>query len=224
MRKDDFLEILRDYLKQGFNPYEIENIICQYESYFLEGYLQDKDDLQIIDSLKSPKAIAEELFRQKKYENIKEEKIKNKIKILFLNLKNNIKNFYTKTIKYIDTKLTPDIKSPNKLNKFYIRLIIYLMSFILFCIYFLMMFVIIFIIIFSIILSVALLLIFIQLMDFYKDVLQILLLLFFNLIFFIGSEILFWQLFISIIRVILKGIKKYCNWLRTKKLYFKVKK
>lgn len=224
MKKDDFLDILRDYLKDKFNPYEIENIICEYESYFLRGYLDHKKDIEIIDTLKSPKIIAEELFRQKKYENIKEEKLKNIIKRRYIYAKQSLNGLYRRLKKYMDDKLTADIHSYKKLNNISKKFTIYIISFLLFFIYFVLISMIILISILSIIFSVSLILILIEGIKFYAHITQISWLLFFILIFCIGCEILFWQMFISIIKVILIGIKKYCNWLKIKGIYFKSRK
>ena len=55
MTKNDFLDILRDYLKGTFSELEINDILRDYEEFFLNGELQGKSNEEIIKSLASPK-------------------------------------------------------------------------------------------------------------------------------------------------------------------------
>ncbi|MEG1254339.1 DUF1700 domain-containing protein [Clostridium sp.] len=66
MNKNDFLDILRDYLKGTFNQHEINDILRDYEEFFLNGELQGKSDEEIIKNLGSPKSIAKELIEEMK--------------------------------------------------------------------------------------------------------------------------------------------------------------
>lgn len=66
MTKNDFLDILRDYLKGTFSELEINDILRDYEEFFLNGELQGKSDEEIIKSLGSPKSIANELIEEMK--------------------------------------------------------------------------------------------------------------------------------------------------------------
>ena len=74
MKKEDFLEILRDYLKKGFSEDEVMDILRDYEEYFVDGIIEGKSEMEIIQSLGSPKEIANELLAES---NIKSE---NKVK------------------------------------------------------------------------------------------------------------------------------------------------
>ena len=62
MKKEDFLEILRDYLKKGFSEDEVMDILRDYEEYFVDGIIEGKSEIEIIQSLGSPKEIANELL------------------------------------------------------------------------------------------------------------------------------------------------------------------
>ena len=64
MKKEDFLEILRDYLKKGFSEDEINEIVRDYEEYFVDGLIEGKTEMEIISSLGSPKEIANELLSE----------------------------------------------------------------------------------------------------------------------------------------------------------------
>ena len=66
MNKNDFLDILRDYLKGTFSQLEINDILRDYEEFFLNGESQGKSDEEIIKGLGSPKSIAEELIEEMK--------------------------------------------------------------------------------------------------------------------------------------------------------------
>ena len=70
MKKEDFLEILRDYLKKGFSEDELTDILRDYEEYFVDGIIEGKSEIEIIESLGSPKEIANELLKES---NIKDE-------------------------------------------------------------------------------------------------------------------------------------------------------
>lgn len=82
MNKNDFLEILRDYLKGTFSELEINDILRDYEEFFLNGELQGKSDEEIIKGLGSPKSIAKELSEEMKGQTIgpdKSSEIKDKV-------------------------------------------------------------------------------------------------------------------------------------------------
>ncbi|MEG0372281.1 MAG: DUF1700 domain-containing protein [Clostridium sp.] len=64
MSKQEFLDILKDYLRGYFTLSEIEDILRDYEEYFLNGELEGKTEKQVIESLGSPKSIAEDLIRE----------------------------------------------------------------------------------------------------------------------------------------------------------------
>lgn len=66
MNKNDFLDILRDYLKGIFSQIEINDILRDYEEFFLNGELQGKSEEEIIKGLGSPKSIANELIEEMK--------------------------------------------------------------------------------------------------------------------------------------------------------------
>lgn len=74
MNKNDFLDILRDYLKGTFSQLEINDILRDYEEFFLNGQLQGKSDEEIIRGLGSPKSIAQELTEEMKGQSPKAEK------------------------------------------------------------------------------------------------------------------------------------------------------
>ena len=69
MKKEDFLEILRDYLKKGFSQDEVNDIVRDYEEYFVDGIIEGNSEMEIISSLGSPKEIANELLAESNIKN-----------------------------------------------------------------------------------------------------------------------------------------------------------
>ena len=45
MKKEDFLEILRDYLKKDFSEDEVMDILRDYEEYFVDGIIEGKSEI-----------------------------------------------------------------------------------------------------------------------------------------------------------------------------------
>jgi len=110
MSRIDFLEILRDYLKGSFSQLEINDILRDYEEFFLNGELQGKSDEEIIANLGSPKNIAKELIMEIKgegKENLGSENFKSKVskdtKNLWKNVKKEGKKAGNKTKKFLDS-------------------------------------------------------------------------------------------------------------------------
>ena len=90
MKKEDFLEILRDYLKKDFSEDEVMDILRDYEEYFVDGIIEGKSEIDIIQSLGSPKEIANELLAES---NIKSEnKVKGKVESFFIEAKGKFKS------------------------------------------------------------------------------------------------------------------------------------
>lgn len=67
MSRNDFLDILRDYLTNHFSESEIEDILRDYEEFFLNGQLEGKSEDEIANSLGSPKQVANELISEVKF-------------------------------------------------------------------------------------------------------------------------------------------------------------
>ena len=118
LNKTEFLEILKDYLKKDFSESEVNDILRDYEEYFVDGLIEGKSDMEIIASLGSPKSIAKELILQTKEKNIEEEKIintdvlndkfskfKSDMKKGYSILKDEAKEKYSKSKENIDGKI-----------------------------------------------------------------------------------------------------------------------
>ena len=210
MKKEDFLEILRDYLKKDFSEDEVMDILRDYEEYFVDGIIEGKSEIDIIQSLGSPKEIANELLAES---NIKSEnKVKGKLESFFIEAKGKFKSGLNKFKVNLNDK--EHVKSRKKIELLQILLTIILLPFA-----------------FAIVCStigVGLGLIgslialvagtpfAISLMNVMPEVKMVII---FAFIAYIGFEILIWQLFIIVVRLEKKAFKIYLTWLKTNKLY-----
>ena len=210
MKKEDFLEILRDYLKKDFSEDEVMDILRDYEEYFVDGIIEGKSEIDIIQSLGSPKEIANELLAES---NIKSEnKVKGKVENFFIEAKGKFKSGLNKFKVNLNDK--EHVKSRKKIELLQILLTIILLPFA-----------------FAIVCStigVGLGLIgslialvagtpfAISLMNVMPEVKMVII---FAFIAYIGFEILIWQLFITVVRLEKKAFKIYVTWLKTNKLY-----
>lgn len=210
MKKEDFLEILKDYLKKGFSEDEVTDILRDYEEYFVDGIIEGKSEIDIIQSLGSPKEIANELLAES---NIKSEnKVKGKLESFFIEAKGKFKSGLNKFKVNLNDK--EHVKSRKKIEILQVLLTIILLPFA-----------------FAIVCStigvgigligslIALVVgtpFAISLMNVMPEVKMVII---FAFIAYIGFEILIWQLFIIVVRLEKKAFKIYVTWLKTNKLY-----
>ena len=96
MNKEEFLDILKDYLKGHFSAYEIDDILRDYEEFFINGKLEGKSEEEVAKGLGSPKQVATELIREMKgsvgEENYAKENIDTIKSEEFNHRENNMKN------------------------------------------------------------------------------------------------------------------------------------
>lgn len=136
MSKNDFLDILRDYLKGFFSELEINDILRDYEEFFLNGELQGKSDEEIIKSLGSPKSIANELIEEMKGQrkttgntnNEFKDKLSKRAKSLWENIKRQGKKIGNKTKEFLDSNSVIN----GKISSAGVKLIIVVISVMLF--------------------------------------------------------------------------------------------
>ena len=112
MNRKEFLDILRDYLKKDFSEDEINDIIRDYEEYFVNSEIEGKSDLDTIAALGSPKSIARDLINQIKDEDRTNNK-KDKIEDIYINSKRKIKESCFKCKDFLEEKLTPSLSNDN---------------------------------------------------------------------------------------------------------------
>lgn len=225
MNKREFLEILKDYLSNHFSDDEVNDILRDYEEYFIYGEIEGKSDLQIIESLGSPKSIVRDLVGE-----MKESKINNSNKKFdkfhdgVNQVKIRLKDSYYKTKDVINNKLTPNLKNDDEgLSTKLIKVLLACLSFGLMCIWVLFI-----LMMASAGLTIgALNIAFIALLGtsgplFGLDS-SIASLIVFSSIGIIGFDILVVQVYLYIMKLGKKIYKQYINWLRNKKKYIHAK-
>lgn len=210
MKKEDFLEILKDYLKKGFSEDEIMDILRDYEEYFVDGIIEGKSEMEIIQSLGSPKEIANDLLAQSNIKN--ESKIKGKAESIYIEAKGKVKSGLNKFKVNLNDK--EHVKSRKK-----IKLLQLLITILLFPFAFGIALATVgagFGLIGSLILAVVGTPFAVSLTNVMPEVKMVI---FFACIAYIGFEILIWQLFIAVVKLEKKAIKVYTRWIRTNQLY-----
>ncbi|MGL6105716.1 DUF1700 domain-containing protein [Romboutsia sp.] len=210
MRKDDFLEILKDYLKKSFSEDEIMDILRDYEEYFIDGAIEGKTEIEIISGLGSPKEIASELLAENNANN--ENKIKSKVENLYITFKSKCKSVLNKFKVNLNDK--NHVKSRKKISFIQILLTLILLPFA----FGIGMSTIGFGVglvgsIFAAIVGTPFAISLISVMPEVKMVVV------FGSIAYIGLEILLWQLFIAIFKLEKRAVKIYLTWIKTNQLY-----
>lgn len=222
MNRKEFLDILRDYLKKDFSEDEINDIIRDYEEYFVNGEIEGKNDLDTIAALGSPKVIAKDLINQIK-ENESNSNKKDKIEEICINGKRKIKEYYFKGKNFIEEKLTPSLNN-NSFSEKAIKVILFLLSLMLIVPSFMAVCFMVFVAS-MLALSLIIFIMTIPLMvSFSWSAPQIVFFFIFLSIAFIGFQILGWQVFIFIAKYMKKIYKTYINWIKTKKIYINAMK
>lgn len=225
LNKKEFLEILKDYLSNHFSQDEVNDILRDYEEYFIDGEIEGKSDIQIIESLGSPKSIVRDLVEEMKeskinYNNKRFDRIHDSLSQIKLRTK---ETFY-KTKDVINNKLTPNLKSDEDgLSTKLIKFLLAGLSFILLIIWIIFILV----MVSAGITIVALNIAFIALIGtsgplFALD-LSIALLIVFISIGIIGFDILGIQVYLYILKLGKTLYKRYMHWLKNKKKYIVAK-
>ena len=210
MRKEDFLEILKDYLKKDFSEDEIIDILRDYEEYFVNGAIEGKSEMEIISSLGSPKEIANELLAQSNIKN--ENKAKGKLESFFIDIKGRFKSWLNRFKVNLNDK--NHVKSRKKIEAMQILITIILIPIAFSIVTTTIAYGV------SLIASVLAMIIGAPFMvGLMKVMPEIKMVIIFGLMAYIGLEILMWQLFIFVVKLEKKGLKIYMTWLKTNKLY-----
>lgn len=223
MNRKEFLDILRDYLKKNFSEDEINDIIRDYEEYFVNGEMEGKSDLDTIAALGSPKSIAKDLINQINEDESKNTK-KDKIEDIFIKSKRKIKEYFFNCKDFLEEKLTPSLSDNNSLSNKGVSLILFLLSLVLIIPAFI---IVCFMASIAGLLALSLItfLVTIPLMiSFSWAAPEIACFFIFLSIAFIGFQILAWQVFVFIVKYMKKIYKTYINWIKTRKIYINASK
>jgi uncharacterized membrane protein len=210
LKKEDFLDILRDYLRKDFSEDEVVDIVRDYEEYFIDGLIEGKSEIEIIQSLGSPKEIASELIMQTNIKN--KSKVMGKVENFFIEVNGKFKYSLNKLKINLNNK--NHAKSRKKISILQVILTICLIPFVLSIA--LATFSAGIFLICSVVLGIISIPFSISLSNIMPELKMVIIFLFMA---FIGLEILIWQLFIKVLKLEKKIIKKYCTWLKTNQLY-----
>lgn len=225
MSKKEFLEILKDYLSKHFSDNEVNDILRDYEEYFVDGEIEGKSDIEIISSLGSPKSIVRDLVGEmreskqaeanKKFDKIHDGYNKAKIKA---------KEQFAKGKDFVNEKLTPSLSGEeNGFSTKVIKLLLTILSFVLFipaAIYILSM-------LSAGIVIIAGNIILIAIVGtsgpLFKLDSSIGFLLLSVSIAALGFDIIICQIYMYILKLGKRLFKKYMNWLKTRNIYINAK-
>lgn len=225
LNKREFLEILKDYLSNHFSDDEVNDILRDYEEYFIDGEIEGKSDIQIIESLGSPKSIVRDLVDEmnsskvnssnkrfdKIYDNL------NKVKLKF-------RDRYQKSKEIINNKLTPNLKNDEEgLSTKLIKILLTVLSAGLIFIGVLFVLFMIFIGMGIIASNIAFVTLIITSGPLFALDKSITLLIIFTSITILGFDILGIQAYIYLLKLGKKLYKRYINWLKNKKIYINAK-
>lgn len=223
MNRKEFLDILRDYLKKDFSEDETNDIIRDYEEYFVNGEIEGKSDLDTIAALGSPKSIARDLINQTKYREGANSK-KDKIDDIYIKSKRKIKEYWFKGKDFLEKRLTPSSSNNNSLSTKGIRVILFLLSLVLVVPAFLAVCFMASIAGMLALFLIAFLITIPLMVSFSWSAPQIAFFFIFLSIAFIGFQILAWQVFALIVKYMKKIYKTYINWVKTRKIYINANK
>ena len=224
MNKSEFLEILKDYLRKDFSEDEVNDILRDYEEYFVDGIIEGKSDMEIISALGSPKSIAKDLVLQMKEKDankqFKNSKFIDNISDKYEQSKIKAKDIFRKGKNYVSEKLTPNLyNESSKLSTKFIKIMLKVLSLLLLIPAFMFIVVMIPIGISLVVSLIAFVVTIPFIVNFVWSVPEITAVVIFGAILFIGCEIIAWQIFIFCIRLFIKLSKRYVNWLKTRNIY-----
>ncbi|MCC0663800.1 HAAS signaling domain-containing protein [Clostridioides sp. ZZV15-6597] len=233
LNKTEFLEILKDYLRKDFSESEVNDILRDYEEYFVDGIIEGKSDMEIISSLGSPKSIARELILQTKEKNIEDEKIINTdilndkfskfkldMKKGYSILKDEAKEKYNKSKERVNDKLTPSIEEGVVgVSREAIKILLVFLSLLLIIPAFAFVCAIISVAIGLVCTLIAFVISIPFVIKFISMVPDVTMFCIFATIAFIGLEILAWQILLFVIKLGKQLLSSYINWIKRKNIY-----
>lgn len=229
MNRDDFLDILKDYLEKYFNKSELDDILRDYEEYFLNAQLEGKSDEDIVNVLGSPKSVAKELINEIKFNSTNDEK--NYGKEMDIIILKNIKMYLSKgkekttsIIKRMKDKLSADKIINGHMSSILVKVLIAIGYLALFIGVLLSILVLCCTLGFLIVGVIGEVPIFITGFSLLSINSSLGILIIFIGIFILGVLILLSSLFFNLVKLMRKIIFNYVNWSKTKLMYVKVRK
>lgn len=220
MNKTEFLEILRDYLKKDFSENEVNDILRDYEEYFVDGIIEGKSDMEIIAALGSPKSIAKDLISQMKEKDDSKSNKRDTFDDKIQKAKIKIKESYKKCKTYVSESLTPGLgEKQSKFSTAFIKVALILITLLLIVPAFSFITAIVGVGIALVIMLIGYLISVPFIISFIWSTPQVVALFIFASMIFIGCQIIAWQIFLLIFRIGRSLISNYINWLKTRNIY-----
>jgi hypothetical protein len=244
LSKQEFLEILRDYLKKDFSDDEVNDIIRDYEEYFVDGIIEGKSDMEIISQLGSPKTISEEFVSQIKGDKISEDNdqivnkrvlnskisdAKHKTGRGIKQIGTKISDFFKKSQKWFTELLTLNIEKERKRNSGGISRALVFSTLIILTMFMLLPFgsLILFILstlaglVASAITSIIMIPFVFKFIGIIPDTWLVFV---FGYVAFVGFQILAWQIVLFVVTFSKGLVRKYIHWIKTRGIYIRASK
>lgn len=244
MSKQEFLEILHDYLKKDFSNDEVNDIIRDYEEYFVDGIIEGKSDMEIISQLGSPKTIAEEFVSQikgdvneadeeqivnKRVLNSKINDAKRKTERGIKNLWKKLSDFFKKAPEKLTELLTLNIEKDGRRFTGSISRGLVLSALVILSLFMLIPFGsvvgFIFVTLTGLVTSAFTSVIMLPFVfKFIGIIPETWLAFIFTYVAFIGFQIIAWQIIFFVVKFVRDLIKKYIHWIKTRGIYIRASK
>ncbi len=223
MNKNEFLEILQDYLKKYFSQSEVDDILRDYEEYFVEGIIEGKSEEEIIKSLGSPKAIVRQLAEEidvKNEESIqKKDIIQDKLNVAKLKAKDSFK----KTKEKVNNVLTPSLTEEKGLSNKVIKVLLGVLTVILSILAIIFIFTMIGVGVTIATISIGTITLGGFTISTFSLDTSVGFMFTFLTIGLIGLNILLWQVYLLVINLGKTFFKMYRSWIKKRNLYIKAK-
>ena len=219
MNKEEFLDILKDYLKGHFSAFEIDDILRDYEEFFINGKLEGKSEEEVANGLGSPKQVATELIREMKGNFGEENYAKENIDTI----KKNAFRLFNKARNKSKEFLNSDAIVKGEISSFAVKLIILFITLILVIPVGTIIMTLIAVGIGAIGATIGNVLVYVASVTTFSVKTSIALTIFFGGLIYTGVLIIGWTLYLKIVSFMTLFIRKYIGWIKTKLMYVRAK-
>lgn len=220
MNKEEFLDILKDYLKGHFSAFEIDDILRDYEEFFINGKLEGKSEEEVANGLGSPKQVATELIREMKGNFGEENYAKENVDTI----KKNAFRVFNKARNKSKEFLNSDAIVKGDISSFAVKLIILFITLILAIPVGTIIMTLIGIGIGGVGATIGNVFVYIAAVIAFSVKPSISVTIFFGGLIYTGVLIIAWTLYIKVVSFITLFIRKYIGWIKTKLMYVRAKK
>ncbi|CDM67963.1 putative protein [Clostridium bornimense] len=219
MNKEEFLDILKDYLKGHFSALEIDDILRDYEEFFINGKLEGKSEEEVAKGLGSPKQVATELIREMKGSFGEENYAKENVDTI----KKNVFRLFNKARNKSKEFLNSDAIVKGEISSFAVKLIILFITLILAIPVGTIIVTLMTMGIGAIVATIVNVLVYMAAVTTFSVKTSIAVTIFFGGLIYTGILIIGWTLYIKIVSFMILFIRKYIGWIKTKLMYVRAK-